>query len=734
MPSELKHDTVKKILTKMLLPFALLGLAACTNDGLQGGASGNGDGTVQFLSLSLTATDATNLGAAAPRTDDDAASDPYGGDEAETPDGKFNPGRPDEQAVSSDPDAHTVLLFSADDGFYGSAALAPTIDKKIYLAAVTLRGKDLPAKLLAVVNAGPERIAELVTALRTPASWPKGCKTALQAAMQWVAAEKPGDSPAFWTGKDGKDYFTMSSSVYGLSGKRIAAAAPSDASSLEAYIFESPEEAFASPLTIPVERVFAKFTVAFPGADGKAVYLSGGKPVFLLPTNGTKFQYINDWRADEDEDPDGNDPYQVREGAWKVHVVNWGINAVEPGAFLFKNLTNEPGGAVADASFSGLSWWNTSDAAARPRSYWAVDQHYAGGNTAVFGTGRKSNRYPQQFRIAYDAAGTVSYESDETRRDRTDGSWYDADGWALDYYSYNDIRTRAVSKYAVENTFDPAALQDALAADGHLRVGSHILLATQLVIEGFDAGWDDGELDENNLLTGVRTKYYNGAEFMAEPAMLKWSVYTMSAQLTMRPREIPLIGGGKRTFTSWDNKLYGGDAGEVEISGSRVADWFEIVPAQIAGGDGWVTIGLKEGRRVWIREAVTKGSGADAKIEAGALVEVTDDVASLIYALLDPVRAFTDGRMYYAIPVLHEKQFDANGRFDASPQTLKIGDIGVVRNHWYRLTVGSVSSLGTSVHDPDQPIIPNHEPEYKSLGIQFEILPWSVLTLDDVIL
>ena len=83
--------------------------------------------------------------------------------------------------------------------------------------------------------------------------------------------------------------------------------------------------------------------------------------------------------------------------------------------------------------------------------------------------------------------------------------------------------------------------------------------------------------------------------------------------------------------------------------------------------------------------------------------------------------------MYYAIPIRHNLNSQS---YEEDPVTeIRTGDYGVVRNTWYRMTLNSVLKPGTPVDDPDQPIIPNPEPDDKSLGVEVEIIPWRTVDI-----
>lgn len=723
---------------------AVCALNACNRDGLQDETplNGGGDRAVRYLAFALNPTDGSPLRTSAlPAAELD---EPFDEDTKKTVDGIFNPGRADERAISDDMSAHTALLFNADGSWYGAAEMqkpesTDQTDPKanpIYLAEMELVGDALPAQVLVVLNARPWRLDNLIEKLDDEGA------NALQTALQWVSLpvggydeEKENENEApYYFKKDDVTYFTMSSSVYGSysDGKIVATAPAGGESSLADYVYNSPESALRNPLTIYVERLAAKYTVSFLDKNGVPTYLSeeDEEPFFINPAHSGQLLYLTDWN---EEDAGKNEDAYRETADWKIHIVNWGVNAVEPNTFLFKNMTNSrlEGIYYADDSFRDeFFWWPKSESdLQRPRrSFWAVDQHYAGGESTIFGgENRPNNNYPQQYREAYTAPNLVSYENPDKNKN----------AWALDYYSFADMvggQTRAMSRYSLENTFNPnsdGGLTNALADDGHLRVGTHIIVAAQLLIKGFDSNnaWEGKEWNSpgDHLIPDVKTKYYNGAEFMNEGTMLKTSVYSLLGLLAANPTIRDLHSGENISLTLDDGKLYADETLSMKITYENAGEYFKTVPAQVVGGDGWATLGLKDDTDVYIKD------------EDGKPKKITDLMESVIYDLLTPVRVYTDGCMYYAIPVLHEKTFDENGAFVGSdPATgatkLEIGDVGVVRNHWYRVQIGSIGSLGTPVHDPDQPIIPNHEPVFRSLGVQIEILPWSEIKLGDVIL
>lgn len=85
---------------------------------------------------------------------------------------------------------------------------------------------------------------------------------------------------------------------------------------------------------------------------------------------------------------------------------------------------------------------------------------------------------------------------------------------------------------------------------------------------------------------------------------------------------------------------------------------------------------------------------------------------------------YKGGKMYYNIPIQHLYEDAAEG--------IQEGEYGVVRNHYYKLTITSLEKLGTGVWNPDGsewPIVPppTPDPDYYQLGAKINILSWRVV-------
>ena len=79
-----------------------------------------------------------------------------------------------------------------------------------------------------------------------------------------------------------------------------------------------------------------------------------------------------------------------------------------------------------------------------------------------------------------------------------------------------------------------------------------------------------------------------------------------------------------------------------------------------------------------------------------------------------------DGRAYYYVPIKHLGSTDANA--DA------IAEYGIVRNHFYKITLSGITGFGTPVYDPSKvvvPAVPTYQDTY--LAARVQVLQWRVV-------
>lgn len=162
-----------------------------------------------------------------------------------------------------------------------------------------------------------------------------------------------------------------------------------------------------------------------------------------------------------------------------------------------------------------------------------------------------------------------------------------------------------------------------------------------------------------------------------------------------------------------------------------------LIPAEISGGDGQCliapnpkTIMGKEYRYYLAPEA--EGSTASApKMDEDKAVEISyNHLVALIHKIIGPVDVYTNGYMYYSIPIPH--RYLSYGRDTNTDIWKHMGAFSVVRNNWYDITVNEISRLGTPVHDLDQPIIPVMDVKRSYINLNVELKDFHNIKQDNI--
>lgn len=740
---------------KIVLFYALLLWVAggCTDKVLVGDTDGP-VGSIPPGSKGYIAVNIVSEGSGGPSTR--AWSDDPAGDS------DFDAGSDDESELCTTSDSHWVLLFNNDSSFHSMSELTgrtPTdvpLDEEhrhiyekslgTYAAEVKIgENGEMPTKCLVVLNARPGRIDDLKGKLaQSPDTWflPDGVTKAANAAQYVLASltrtlsdadiAEGGTSvvlftPGGLTGKDAVNYCTMSSTTY----------VEGDVHTLEtindANISASVEDAQAHALTVHVERLAAKVEVTVP-ADAKRYGQTGSGwneetdgpawPVVFYPSGETN-------KLPQMGDSDGDGTYKADSLQWACVLWGWGVNALARREYMFKNLNDAMTGADGKATAAGFqryadgkvkdggffSNWNDS---AHHRSYWAVDGYYA-----------DPDEYPLQYRKVFDEEKDSSYlqKFPDLGLDgkRSENS-------PLYYYTYRELRLRAMGfspddegsheingnllgsrkyRYIPENVLG----QELLEGNTYRAASTHVLFMGQLLlgeeVDNFATWYGNGGTPEE-VMEKVSDKYrstnywYDKAGFMQRAYT---DVYTKLSSGESRSFE-NIFGGkdiittpsGKATLTvqkedgSDPKQLTGEFMKDLATQGKLDGDEnpFDLVPAEIADGDGRVLLGLKKG---WELEIKVDEGGQTLKLDG-------TQFKSASFAFATYADFYKNGRMYYYTPIRY-----ARANADIKPDDYKVGDIGVVRNHWYQVKVKSVLKPGVPVANPEQPIIPNIDPE-----------------------
>ena len=735
---------MKKISKLLLLIVALCMLGGC-DDTLKE-SDGNvapGNEHLSYLCVNITTSDGNSAGTRA-----------WGDDSAgEAADTEFDPGFEDEWALAPEPESHWLFFFNQDGTFHSASRLSemnltdvgtgeyPGNNEKTlgtFVAKVDIsKGQAKPASCLAVINGRPSRMQELELKLernetngKTAAKW---LMTKLTDPLAGKELTEEGPIIAFYTpnetGSKRINYCTMTNAVYvpGNSFTTQTGTVKVLQEIAEEKLCDTEEQAKNNALTIHVERMAVKMEVAFKNKEKKKKVgdIEGYDfPVVLKPEG------------------DDNKVNQKEEGSstsksWAAVIWGWRINAVAKQSYLFKNLDDATAGESDEGKVTTKPKYDSSEDkvneqffanwndANRFRSYWAVDPHYA--NAEI---------YPTQYRRAADAVATSRPYKDLTpeQQETSPLHYYSyTESLARNYVTTDDAATRGnllghpVYRYCTENTLG----EELLKGSTYEGAATHVLFIAQLLIgnevgtvtDGEGASYDVDKVKE--AMEKISDKYYSDGSYYNKADYMKTAYSKLWNGLKKGEMQVPDIFG-KMNDTGHDLEfpkyVTSITLDDTELTGTYMDEHvedgiFELVPAEIISGDGRVMLGLKEEYKG--KELIVKGGATERATDVEVRMN-SNQLLSAVYEFAGYADYFKNGMMYYYVPIRHVTTERSEGSY-------QLGDIGVVRNHWYKITVNSVKRPGIPVSEPDQPIIPNVDPADQYLGLDIHILPWHVI-------
>ena len=685
----------------MFMAGAALFMTSCSqDDSLNGGGVTPPEGTgIGYMAFSIS-TDLTR-----------AADSEFAGDQNGTPafpevgDEIFSDGQPNEYAICPNTQANLAIFFTGNQVF-GASYLTPFekgndkghpshdgYPEQFYTYVTRWINTDnkKPDKVLVLLNVDPDKLKEIETQAK---QWAQDeTSDALhQIYVKTAATEKFGVYTF-----SGEDYFTMTNSSYVVDSDLALGAA------IDGKVYETPEQALENRVVVYVERTLSKFELTF-NVDGKNTPLTSQdlKGILITPSNKentsiAKINYVKEYTGKEDN-LDFPDYTPVD---WDIYIGNWGINGVERENYYFKHVNPE-------AEYFGKEVaWNVPGL---HRSYWAESQNYLVGVNPL---------YPTQYRPTLNEAGGNDREKPNWGIDNyetmSDGKT-SKDQTVLTYYSFNQFKKRGTYKYAPERTYGSAA---GLVGYGPYRYASNYLVCAQLVLkkdaEGHDI--DDPETTEGLYLKNVGDKWaaYN-FYFADEASYIRYAYHRMVSQFADGRQHVLVNGAnGNKTYQTNSDKaqLYIDDALENPLKVADAAKYFATVPAMEIHGDGKRMLALREGAELWYKNQ----NGDPVKLTA-------DDINVIAFNLAESAKHFTNGMMYYSIPVQHNFGLSKGSTTTVEKKgEYKLGQFGTVRNHWYVLNINTIGNVGTPVDNPNQPIIPDPEDIY-NIALEIVVLPW----------
>ena len=171
------------------------------------------------------------------------------------------------------------------------------------------------------------------------------------------------------------------------------------------------------------------------------------------------------------------------------------------------------------------------------------------------------------------------------------------------------------------------------------------------------------------------------------------------------------------------NKIQNGDPANLNFYTLISEDTYSQVDANAfevksdnSGKTGHITLKVKAGITLYAKQP----DGTFASANAADLQAKMDAVQPGVTSN-NPAVNFNNGANVYYIPIEH---YAPSATITASE-----GYYGVVRNHWYRLTISSFSHVGHGVFDPENETLKPEGPEdiLYYLGVNINILSWKIV-------
>lgn len=583
---------------------------------------------------------------------------------------------------------------------------------------------------------------------------------------------------------DGTPYFVMSTAVYGnVSGTSLQPVYAYNNLDSEDYIYTSKAEALKGTALISgyVERLAAKYTVGFDLSEYQANTTSNKITGFTEadPSTGLpSFElYINKYTNISFD----NNGYSINSEPTlaSINVVGYAFSNVETTTNLNRYFS------------SNKNYFANWSDPGNFRCYWSEDPHYTLEKPGNGSNSASASGYPQQWRVALETdtitslhAGEYIFEEDpvydEVITSNANGSttstkYYRTLGepdysklnaeCVLKYKSfdemladYADSKKNNDSFYTLENTYSDPGMADGNNLKGSwvwpwrkaaYSTATNIILLCQMQIR--DNTTTEGTAfyrDQNNIyylgeseLLSSKLEILNKVMLSGGNAGLQilhahWDSHT--------PHEVMQdyesnYNGVYLDKVAWNmNSLlwihgpnpHNGNTVEYWIAG---ADDMVLIPSEMSGGDGQRLIAPRwMGSEYTYHLAPEKNQDEiddDPINESGStkVVQINyNHLVALIHKIIGPIDVFTNGYMYYASPVPHSASSLTMTGPDPAWHTL--GNIGVVRNCWYNVTVKGISDVGTSVDVTGQPIVPVMETTRSYINLGVKLMDWHTIS------
>ncbi len=461
-----------------------------------------------------------------------------------------------------------------------------------------------------------------------------------------------------------------------------------------------------NPVDVYVERLAAKVEVGSAiTADEEVTDEEGTHLLYKLE------ETIAGTANDDDEPFDGQEGSEL-EGTDHLYVefLGWALNGTARNSNIVKDITDldVDGIETADWSDAQYTFTNWNDAG-NFRSYWGKSYNYGDPHT-----------YPV-------SNSTGNVDADENSSE----TWLDS---YLKYTSLLDVNLHDMGlqnldpEYCAENTNTPEILLNKRSSG----------ITTALVKAQIWTEDANGNITTGNDIIRFEGMLFTESAFWAYIAqrvaddtnlgLYHWSSNTSTTGGQLNPM----------TFESGQYTLE-----ELATEGVDTTTWTSLSRDMLMledEGNGSLYIELddvtfdQESTLFWYQSGTNAAGEAlytcvAATAIEGAFEEAREELISLNANEYD-INGYASGLMYYAIPIEHlnDNRPSYEEPMPADEVLIAEGNYGVVRNHWYQLSINSLANVGKGIWNEQEVIIPDPtDPISYYIEATLNILSWKMV-------
>lgn len=492
------------------------------------------------------------------------------------------------------------------------------------------------------------------------------------------------------------------------------------------YIKNNRQDALDKPLEIYVERMAARYDI-----DNLTKVSAGG--IIADASN-----YVDKTKMDASLlDALGNP-------LWDIEPLAWSVTAANKKAYSLKHIDiNWFSQTGANQPFNG-GWLQSGGSFQNPvktgedmftRINWTIDPNYGDKDPAL----ADRDAYPHSARellasseLKYWSANEVAANyggADKSQEDLLQRYSYE-NTYGLDGQKSPRINGTMLLLYAQVKKAGASAYENLFAYMGQVETGQEY--AAQLLSTMDAHGYTFYILDGGTYKPIHKPASLGGdLENFSDPS----KAYFKSVRAT---KILDFYSDNKASYTPVAAaKLDAYPDMVVDLTGSLQANSFDAafpaVPAFTANdpkgdADGYVTLvpNTSMPKLYVVDTDVTTNPAYDANVAGSEYREATtpEIAEGFLNGVVEPANMYREGKMYYAIPIEHYgKATDT-----ATEKNPLEGNYGVVRNNFYKVSIGTFKSLGHGIDDVDEPIVPGDRKKPYYLAAKINILSWQVAT------